>query len=122
MTTDGFLSEGVERLGELGFDVKHILLLENINKKEANGIPVIKDIKEAASVICWEMIDRIYIYGLDHQMVPEYLVRACKEMKLEFELVDFNYRVIAIKTILNEDPKYGALSFLEGKTKAPEKI
>ena len=119
MTTDGFLSEGVERLKELGFDVKHILLLENINKKEANGIPVIKDIKEAASVICWEMIDRIYIYGLDHQMVPEYLVRACKEMKLEFELVDFNYRVIEIKTIQNEDPKYGALSFLEGKRDIP---
>ena len=119
MTTDGFLDEGVERLKELNFDVKYLFLLKNIGKKEVNGIPVIKDIKEAASVICWEMIDRIYIYGLDHQMVPDYLVRACREMKLEFELVDFNYRVIEIKTIPNEDPKYGALSFLEGKRDIP---
>jgi len=119
MTTDGFLDEGVERLKELNLDVKYLFLLENIGKKEVNGIPVIKDIKEAASVICWEMIDRIYIYGLDHQMVPDYLVRACREMKLEFELVDFNYRVIEIKTIPNEDPKYGSLSFLEGKRDIP---
>ena len=119
MTTDGFLDEGVERLKELNFDVKYLFLLKNIGKKEVNGIPVIKDIKEAASAICWEMIDRIYIYGLDHQMVPDYLVRACREMKLEFELVDFNYRVIEIKTIANEDPKYGSLSFLEGKRDIP---
>lgn len=119
MTTDGFLEEGVEKLKALGFDVKYLFLLKNIGKKEVNGIPVIENIKEVASVICWEMIDRIYIYGLDHQMVPEYLIRACQEMKLEFELVDFNYRVIEIKTIPNEDPKYGALSFLEGKRDIP---
>lgn len=119
VTTDGFLDEGVERLKELNFDVKYLFLLKNIGKNEVKGIPVIKDVKEVASVICWEMIGRIYIYGLDHQMVPDYLVRACKEMKLEFELVDFNYRVIDIKTIPNADPKYGSLSFLEGKRDIP---
>ena len=119
MTTDGFLQEGIERLKERGFDIKYLYLLENNGKKEIDGLPVIGEIKEAASVICWEMIDRIYIYGLDHQMVPEYLIRACKEMGLGFELVDFNYRVIEIKTIRHKDPKFGALTFLEGKRDIP---
>ena len=33
-------------------------------------------------------------------MVPEYLVKACREMGLDFNLVDFNYRVIDVTTIL----------------------
>lgn len=119
MTTDGFLDEGIERLKELNLDVRYLFLLQNMGKKEIDGVRVIENVKEVASVICWEMIDRIYIYGLDHQMVPEYLVRSCEEMKLSFELVDFNYRVIEVKTIQNKDPHYGALSFLEGKRDIP---
>ena len=119
MTTDGFLEEGIERLKELNFDVKYLFLLKNIGKKEANGIPIIENVKEVASIICWKMIDRVYIYGLDHQMVPDYLINACKEMKLDFELVDFNYRVIDVKTIQHMDSRYGALSFLEGKRDIP---
>jgi len=119
ITTDGFLEEGLDRLRELNLDIKYLFILENIHKEEVEGVPVIKDIKEVASAICWDMIERIYVYGLDHQMVPNYLVRACKEMKLEFELVDFNYRVIDIKTIHHEDSKYGALSILEGKRDIP---
>lgn len=119
MTTDSFMDEGIEELQKLGYKVSFLYLLENNDKTEINGIPVIKDVKEVASVLCWKMIDKVFIYGLDHQMVPKYLVRACKEMKLEFELVDFNYRIIDVKTIQNEDPKYGALSFLEGKRDIP---
>lgn len=119
MTTDRFVDEGVERLRELNFDVQYLYLLKNINKNELNGIPVIKDVKEVASILCWKSIDRVYIYGLDHQMVPKYLTDACKEMKLTLDLVDFNYRVIDVKTIQNEDPRYGALSFLEGKRDIP---
>ncbi len=119
MTTDRFMDEGIERLKHLDLDVKYLYLLKNINRSEISGIPVIDNVKEVASVLCWEMIDKVYIYGLDHQMVPEYLVRACKEMKLDFALVDFNYRVIDVKTIKNEDPKYGALSFLESKRDIP---
>ena len=119
MTTDRFVDEGIERLQELDYDIHYLYLLKNIEKSEINGIPVIEDVKEVASVLCWKMIDKVFIYGLDHQMVPEYLINACKEMKLEFELVDFNYRVIDVKTIKNEDPKYGALSFLEGKRDIP---
>lgn len=119
MTTDRFVEEGIQRLKELNYDVQYLYLLKNINKKEINGIPVVQDVKEAASIICWKEIDKVYIYGLDHQMVPEYLSNACKEMKLSLDLVDFNYRVIDVKTIQNEDPKYGALSFLEGKRDIP---
>lgn len=119
MTTDRFVDEGIDSLKELNLDVKYLYLLENIDKTEINGVPVVKDVKEVASVLCWKMIDRVYIYGLDHQMVPDYLVRACKEMELNFNLIDFNYRVIDVKTIQNEDPKYGALTFLEGKRDIP---
>ncbi len=119
MTTDRFMDEGIERLQELDYDVRFLYLLMNIGKSNISGIPVIKDVKEVASVLCWKMIDKVFIYGLDHQMVPDYLVNACKEMKLDFELVDFNYRVIDVKTIQNEDSKYGALSFLEGKRDIP---
>lgn len=119
LTTDGFVRDGIESLREIGCDVKYLYLLKNLQKKEIDGIPVIDDIKEAASVLCWEMIDRIYIFGLDHQMVPAYLVQACKEMNLEFELVDFNYRVIDVKTVQSKDSRFGALSFLEGKRDIP---
>ena len=119
LTTDGFAQDGIESLREIGCDIKYLYLLKNLQKKEIDGIPVIEDIKEAASVLCWDVIDRVYIFGLDHQMVPDYLVRACKEMNLEFELVDFNFRVIDVKTIQNRDPKLGALSFLEGKRDIP---
>ena len=119
MTTDRFVEEGIQRLKELNYDVQYLYLLKNINKKEINSIPVVQDVKEAASIICWKEIDKVYIYGLDHQMVPEYLSNACKEMKLSLDLVDFNYRVIDVKTIQNEDPKYGSLSFLEGKRDIP---
>ena len=119
MTTDRFVDEGIQRLKELNYDVQYLYLLKNINKKEIKGIPVVQDVKEAASIICWKEIDKVYIYGLDHQMVPEYLSNACKEMKLSLDLVDFNYRVIDVKTIQNEDPKYGSLSFLEGKRDIP---
>lgn len=119
MTTDRFVDEGIERLKELNLDVRYLFLLKNINKKEIEGIPVAKDVEEVAAIICWEMIDKVYIYGLDHQMVPDYLRDACKEMKLSFDLVDFNYRVINVTTIQNDNPKYGALSFLESKRDIP---
>lgn len=119
MTTDRFVDEGLQELEKLKIKVKYLYLLKNINKDRINGVPVAKTWEEAASVICWDWIDRVYIYGLDHQMVPENLISACKEMGLNFNLVDFNYRIIDIKTIKNEEPKYGALSFLEGKRDIP---
>lgn len=119
MTTDGFVDEGLDELKKLDIDVKYIYLLKNLGRDMISSIPVIKTWEGAASVICWDLLDKVYIYGLDHQMVPEYLKKACKEMGLSINLVDFNYRVIDIKTIQNDDPKYGALSFLEGKRDLP---
>lgn len=119
MTTDRFVDEGVERLKALNYDVQYLYLLKNINKTEIHEIPVIDNVKEVASILCWKSIDKVYIYGLDHQMVPEYLINACNEMKLSLNLVDFSYRVIDVTTIKNEDPKYGALSFLESKRDIP---
>ena len=40
-------------------------------------------------------------------------------MHMKIDFVDFNYKVIDVKTIQNADPKYGALSFLEGKRDIP---
>lgn len=119
MTTDRFVDEGLAELEKLNIEVQNIWLLKNINKSELHGIEVVRTYEGAASAICWKMLDKVYIYGLDHQMVPEYLVKACEEMGLKFNLVDFNYRVIDVKTLRNEDPKYGALSFLEGKRDIP---
>lgn len=65
MTTDRFVDEGISELKELGYDVKYLYLLKNIKKETINGIPVALDVKEVASIICWEMIDKVYIYGLD---------------------------------------------------------
>ena len=119
MTTDRFVDEGVEELRKLHVNVEELYLLKNLNKNEIEGIPVARSWEEAGASICWKLLDRVYIYGLDHQMVPEYLIKACADMGLKFNLVDFNYRVIDVKTVKNEDPKYGALSFLEGKRDIP---
>ena len=119
MTTDRFADEGIKELTELGYNVKYLYLMNNNKKEEINGIPVAKDVKETAAIICWEKIEKVYIYGLDHQMVPEYLINACNEMKIKLELVDFNYRVLEIKRIDHKDPKYGSLMFLEGERDIP---
>ena len=119
MTTDRFAEEGIEELRRLNYDVRSLFLLININEDEIDGVPVAKNVKEAAALICWNMIDNVYIYGLDHQMVPEYLINACREMKIKLNMIDFNYRIIDVKTIQNKDAKYGALSFLEGERDIP---
>ncbi len=119
MTTDRFVDEGIDQLEKLHIDVKNIWLLKNLDIKTIKDIDVVGTYEEAASVICWKMLDKVYIYGLDHHMVPGYLLKACREMRLKFNLVDFNYRIIEIKTIENKDPAMGALSFLEGKRDIP---
>ena len=119
MTTDRFADEGLEELEKLNVEVKTIWLLKNINKNSYKGIPIVKTWEEVAAVTCWHELDKVYIYGLDHQMVPAYLINAFKDMKLRLNLVDFNYRVIDVTTVQNADPKYGALSFLEGKRDIP---
>ena len=119
MTTDRFVDEGLEELEKLNIKVRNIYLLKNLNTDTIKEIPVVKTWEEAAAAICWKWIDKVYIYGLDHQMVPGYLVKACKDMGIGFDLVDFNYRIIDVTTIQNKDPKYGALSFLEGKRDIP---
>ena len=119
ITTDRFAEEGLAELRKIKFDVKYIYLLKNLNQKEINGIPVLSHWEDAGAAICWEMLKKVYIYGLEQQMVPEYLKKACWEMGLKTHYVDFNYRVLQIKTIRSEDPKYGMLSFLEGKRDIP---
>ena len=119
MTTDRFAKEGVKELKRGGKDLQYLYLLMNINIENLYGIPVIKDIDEVSSIICWEWINKVYIYGVDQQMIPEKLINSCKEMHMKIDFVDFNYKVIEVKTIQNADPKYGALSFLEGKRDIP---
>lgn len=119
MTTDRFAKEGIDELKRLGKDLKYLHLLKNIKVDSICDIPVIKDVETVASIICWEWIDQIYIYGVDQQMIPAKLKSACREMGLMINFVDFNYKVIEVKTIQNENPKYGALSFLEGKRDIP---
>ena len=122
MTMDGFLNEGIQRLQEQDFDVRYIYLLKNSKVDIVEEIPVIKKWEKAASAICWDLIDRVYIYGLDHQMVPQYMINACRDMGLKIHLVDFTYRIINIKTIGHDDPGYGILSTLEEKRDIPFSI
>lgn len=119
MTSDRFAKEGIEELKRTGKKLKYIYLLKNRNVDQICDITVIKDIDSVSSIICWEWIDKVYIYGVDYQMIPTKLISACREMDLKISFVDFNYKVIDVKTIQNEDPKYGALSFLEGKRDIP---
>ena len=119
MTTDRFVDDGVKELTDLGYHVEYIFLLKNNENEKINNIPVARNVKEAAAIICWEMIDKVYIYGLDHHMVPDYLINACSEMNIELQLVDFNYRVLEVKRIDHKDPKYGSLMFLEGERDIP---
>lgn len=119
VTTDRFAQEGLEELKKLNIEVRYIYLLKNLNKDVIGGIPVVKTWEEAAAATCWDLLDRVFIYGLDHQMVPERLADAFHEMKLELDLVDFNYRIIDVKTVRDKEDKYGSLSFLEGKRDIP---
>lgn len=119
MTTDRFAKEGIEELTNSNIVLEYLYLLKNINVDNLHGITVIRNIDEVDSIICWEWINQIYIYGVDQQMIPTKLISACREMDLKINFVDFNFKLIDVKTIKNEDPKYGALSFLEGKRDIP---
>ena len=119
MTTDRFVQEGLDALRNDGKVVKYVFLLKNVNRVTAKGIPVVKDADEAAAAMCWKWIDKAYVYGIDHHLIPNVLQKACWDMGLSLKTVDFEYKVIELKTIPNEDPKYGALSFLEGQRDIP---
>lgn len=119
MTTDKFLEEGIETLRKSNVDVKSIFLLKAFKDENLNGIPAVQNEEEAAACICWQVLDRVYIYGLDHQTIPHKLKRACEDMGIKIDLVDFEYKILELTTIPNKDPKYGVLSFLEGKRDVP---
>ena len=94
----------------------------NLHRNEISGIPVVADIEEAAAAICWEELDRVYIYGIDRHTVPEALRKACAEMRIKIDLVDFKYRILDVKTVQNKDAKYGSLTFLEERRDIPFNI
>ena len=119
MTTDKFLQEGIDTLTKSGVDIKTVFLLKALNRESVDAIRMVQSEDEATADICWNMLDRVYIYGLDHQMIPYKLNKACGEMGIKIDIVDFEYKVLELKTIPNKDPKYGALSFLESKRDIP---
>lgn len=119
MTTDRFVEEGIKELKQRNIEVQGIYLLKNLKRDSIGEIPVVKSAEEAADMICWRLLDRVYIYGLDHQAVPKIFPKLCRQMGMQLQTVDFAYRLIDLKTIQNEDPKYGALSFLESKRDIP---
>ena len=119
MSNDGFVEEGVEDLKKANVDVKSILLLLNLHHETICGIPVVNNVDEAIAIICWENIDRVYIYGLDHTAVPFTLHKACQEMGIKIDNVDFKYRVLEVKSVVSDNNKLGNLSFLEQKRDIP---
>ena len=119
MSNDGFVEEGVEDLKKANVDVKSILLLLNLHNETICGIPVVNNVDEAIAIICWENIDRVYIYGLDHTAVPFTLHKACQEMGIKIDNVDFKYRVLEVKSVVSDNNKLGKLSFLEQKRDIP---
>lgn len=119
MTTNRFMDEGLKELKELNVDVKYVYLLKRLDIKEIDGIPVAKRWEDVGAAVCWDMLDKVYIYGLDHNMVPPYILKACRDMKVKFDLVDFNYRILDISTVKSDEPGMGSLSFLEGKRDIP---
>ena len=119
MSNDGFVEEGLQELAKSKVDVKSILLLLNLSRSEISGIPVVANIEEAAAIICWQELDRVYIYGIDRHTVPEALTKACAEMRIKIDLVDFKYRILHVKTVQDKDAKYGNLTFLEEKRDIP---
>ena len=119
MSTDAFVNEGLKEAGKSNVTVEGIYLLKDRKQEEICGIPVMPDVNTVIASICWDYIKTVYIYGLDRHMIPDKLVAACREMHVPIQLVDFKYRIVDVKTVTNEDPKYGSLSFLEGKRDIP---
>ena len=119
MTADSFADEAVEALKKKNAVVKDVYLLKNRGKTEIQGIPVVNTAEEAATAICWEQIDKVYIYGLDDQTVPDVFIDMCLGMGVRVDLVDFSFRVVDLKTIQAPEEGYGSLTFLEGKRDIP---
>ena len=108
MTSDRFAKEGIEELKRTGKDLKYLYLLKNINVDSICDIPVIKDIDSVSSIICWEWIEKVYIYGVDHQMIPAKLISACRAAgKLVFSELDA-IMDLWLHTVLNDPSVRGS--------------
>lgn len=119
MTADNFVFEALDALKEKSVDVRDIYLLKNRGISDIAGIPIVNNVDDAASAICWEQIDNVYIYGLYDQAVPDEFIDLCKGMGVNVDLIDFGYRIIDIKTITAEEPGYGRLTVLESRRDIP---
>lgn len=119
MTTDSFATEALSDLRKAGVDAKSIFLLDSKGQKSIDGVPVCDSIEDAIAVLGWDLAKNVYIYGLDHQMIPDALAAACREMKVKIDFVNFKYKIIDVKTVKNDDSRYGSLSFIEGKRDIP---
>lgn len=122
ITTDRFVDEGIQELEKKKSKVTDIFLLKNMDRRELEGVQITENVDKIKARICWKYIEKIFIYGIDYQTVPDELIKACSDMGLSIEALGFEYRVMDFKTIANADPKLGALSFLEGKIDIPFSI
>ncbi len=119
MTADSFVFEALDALKDQSIDVRDIYLLKNRGISDVGGIPVVNNADDAASAICWEQIDNVYIYGLNDQAVPDEFIDQCRGMGVGVDLIDFGYRIVDLKTINAQEPGYGKLTVLESRRDIP---
>lgn len=65
---------------EAGVNVKGIVLLDSLEDKEINEIPVVAEEKNAGQYIRNEWIDEVYVAVADASLIPTEMIHQCSEM------------------------------------------
>ena len=126
VTTAGYANEGLGVVENAGMAVKGMFITDRTNEGIIRNIPTIVDRQDAASFLCWEWIDKVYICGPENIDVPDNLLIACLQMGIPVYTApatkSLDYEVIKIRTALQKDSKDTGLSFFEGEHDIPFRI
>lgn len=124
ITTSGYEDQGLETLTNA--DVKGIFITDKSNEGAVSGIPVLVDRNNAITMLCWEPIDEVYVCGSDSLDVPQILVQNCKKLGIPVRYTQarksFDYEVIRIRTVYQNNNRDCGLSFLESERDIPFRI
>ena len=126
VTTTRYSEEGLDIIENAGIKVNGMFITDNGTNEVEQNISVLVDQNYATSFLCWEWIDKVYIYGPADIDLPEDLLTSCKHMSISVYVLparkSLGFEVVKIRTALQKDDNNTGLSFFEGEHDIPFRI
>ena len=82
VTTTRYSEEGLDIIENAGIKVNGMFITDNGTNEVEQNISVLVDQNYATAFLCWEWIDKVYIYGPADIDLPVDLLTSCKHMSI----------------------------------------